>query len=347
MENLKKSFKLNFSCAYFCGFIGNPERSRSKKKLSAFLITTIVLLPCAASLIKYFTERNFETFIDIAAVLVGLSCLGLKIVMMTIKSKHFRLCLDQFAELESYDENEILKKFNDKMYAFVLFFTICEFAVASVYVLVSLVFGNADSFILPFPDVGNYYVHCFINIIQVYQGLASSILSGLIETIIVAFFANFYFHLKCLCLKIERLSSDEDQLKECVEYHVKLLRLFSSIEKCFNETIFIQSKAMTIILCTLAYQLTTISPMENSLLALKIFAVIGAMLSQIFMPYFLGSLVADESSQIINAAYSSKWYESDIKMGKRLVIIMSSAQKPIEMSVLGFNGMNLEEFVKV
>lgn len=325
------------------------ERSKAQEKarqaLSFFLLTSIVGFACCASLLKILLNKNFETFIDVAAVLVGLGCLGLKMAMLMVKRKEIEVCLEKFHELEIYDEMGILGKYDEKIFSFVKFFTIFEFVVASIYIFVALVW-NGNAFILPFPvEIDNEIFRNIIVAFQVYQGLASSILSGLIESIIVTFFANFHAHLECLSIKMKTLTNES--FKNSIEYHVKLLDLFTSIEKCFAEAIFIQSNAMTIILCTLAFQLTTISPMENPQITCKIFGVICAMFSQIFLPFYIGSVVAEKSLEISQMAYTSKWYEGDKKFRKNVLFIMMMSQKEIRMNILGFNHMNLGSFLKV
>lgn len=349
MENLKLGFKLNFRCAYFCGFLEHPEKSKLKKSLTVFILTTVVFLPCTASLLKFLLDRRLENFIDVAAVLVGLSCLGLKIIGLMWKNEDANRCLEQLYDLDVYDEDEILKITDKKLYTFVFLFTIAEFVIASIYILVALCFGGESCFILPFPiKVDNTYLHVFVIALQIYQGLASSILSGLIETIIVVFFTTFIAHLKCLNMRVKNLAvTDNDQMKKCIEHHVKLLELFDSITDCFKEVIMIQSYAMTIILCTLAYQLSTVSPLDNFALFIKIFGVMCAMSSQIFMPYCLGSIASDESMKIVESVYFSKWYEGDVKFRKDLIVVITMAQKKIEMNIFGFFELNLEKFLKV
>lgn len=347
MENIKKSFKLNINCANFCGFLRDPEISGKRKILSGFLLISVIYFPCFSALAELFKKPTGDTFIKNAAIVVGLGCLGLKIISLMVKSIEIRKCLSEFQELQTFEENGILKKYDENIFAFVLVFTLSQCIVGCVYATVTLIFGDGKVFITPFPmQVNNDLLYLVIIMYQLYQTLASTFFSGLIETILITILANFHAHLECLCVKIKKVETFED-LKVCIEYHNKLLDLFNSIERCFNATLFIQSTAMRIILCTLAYQLTHVSPLDNPELTLKILCFAMAMFFQIYLPYFFGSLVADKSSEIIDAVYASKWYEQDVTLRRGFSIVMAVSQRPIEMSLMGFYDMNLEKFVEV
>lgn len=348
MENFKKSFEFNFKFAIFCGFLGNPRKSKTKQFLSLFLVATIVVFPCTCALLKFLLHQNLITFVNVAAVLVGLSCLGLKIGGLMIKGQEFRSCLQQFNELEEFDENEILKKLDQKVPRFVIGFMVFEFLAALTYIVVSISLISDEDFILPFPvKIESTYWSFIINTFQAYIGLTSSIVSSLVESIIGTLFITFSSHLDCLCLKLKRVAmAQRGEMKTCIKYHGKLLELFKSIENCFKEVIFVQSYAMTVVMCTLAFQLSLIKPLDEPELAFKIFFVMCAFFSQIYLPYYLGTLVADKSSKIVEAAYFSKWYQADIRVRKDLVIIMTMAQKEMEMDIMGFFPLNLEQFVE-
>ncbi|KYB29103.1 Odorant receptor 33a-like protein [Tribolium castaneum] len=73
----------------------------------------------------------------------------------------------------------------------------------------------------------------------------------------------------------------------------------------------------------------------------------GVILAQIYFYCFYGSTLFEESSSIINAVYSSKWYDFDVPCRKALLILMERAQTPITVAAGKIMDLSLVTFATI
>lgn len=65
---------------------------------------------------------------------------------------------------------------------------------------------------------------------------------------------------------------------------------------------------------------------------------------QVFIFYWNANEVREESIKISSAMYESNFFDFDISMKKKMIMIMMRAQKPIELTVGHWTGMTLGTF---
>ncbi|KAF2896750.1 hypothetical protein ILUMI_09425, partial [Ignelater luminosus] len=86
---------------------------------------------------------------------------------------------------------------------------------------------------------------------------------------------------------------------------------------------------------------------ELSFQLLKNIIYIGAMVTQLFLFYWLGNEVLLESSGIANAIWESPWYECNNSAKKTLLQIMVRSQRPLKLSVGVFYHMSTQTMLTI
>ncbi|XP_031769108.2 putative odorant receptor 92a isoform X2 [Galleria mellonella] len=119
------------------------------------------------------------------------------------------------------------------------------------------------------------------------------------------------------------------KLTKCLEHYNILLRYCMSIQEILDVIIFVQFAMASIIICVTIYGLLLLST-NKSLMFMVSYLL--AMLCQIFIPSFLGTLLSFESENLVFAGYNSEWIPRSEKFKKILKIFMERAKTPIVLT---------------
>ncbi|XP_044759472.1 odorant receptor 30a-like [Coccinella septempunctata] len=113
---------------------------------------------------------------------------------------------------------------------------------------------------------------------------------------------------------------------------------------------------MYLILCDFLFHSTQIAGFLVSILASEIlltasniFTAACAMFVffQLFIVYWHGQILIEESGSISTSIYESNWYEADNKTRKLLILMMKRSQKPLGVTVGPFFFVDMELFLKI
>ncbi|XP_044271233.1 odorant receptor 85b-like [Tribolium madens] len=136
------------------------------------------------------------------------------------------------------------------------------------------------------------------------------------------------------------VESNRRRLNECIKYHKEIIGYSQRFNKCFSSGMFIHL-AMTAIICgCLATQIVKEYQPEA-------IVHIGGWTIAIFISSFGGQILMDSSVSVADAAYSSAWFEGDVRLRKDLILVIRRAQKAFYVSTGAFNVLSFGLFFSV
>ncbi|XP_026749142.1 odorant receptor 46a [Galleria mellonella] len=134
------------------------------------------------------------------------------------------------------------------------------------------------------------------------------------------------------------------KLNACLRHYDILLRYCTSFQDMSDVVLFVQFGMGSIIICVTLYGLLLPSIKESTMFMVSY--VVG-MLSEIFIPSFLGTQISYQSEKLVDAAYNSEWIPRSEKFKKSLKIFMERAKTPIVLTGLKLFPLSLTTFIWV
>lgn len=135
-----------------------------------------------------------------------------------------------------------------------------------------------------------------------------------------------------------------ERIKEIVFRHQRILRIADKLSEVFGLVILVHVSLSAVVICFFGFLTVVygglIETISNFLTALNLILIV-------FLIALGGQLLCDTSSNISDAAYSSLWYEGDLKLRKLMLFIITRSQNPCYLSALGFSNMTLRSFSKI
>ncbi|CRK97298.1 CLUMA_CG010693, isoform A [Clunio marinus] len=134
-------------------------------------------------------------------------------------------------------------------------------------------------------------------------------------------------------------------IKYWVERHKHVVRLVSAIGDTYGLALLLHMLTSTIMLTLLAYQATKIDGVN-----VYAFSVIGYLvysLAQVFLFCIFGNRLIEESSSVMEAAYSCHWYDGSEEAKTFVQIVCQQCQKAMTISGAKFFTVSLDLFASV
>lgn len=134
-------------------------------------------------------------------------------------------------------------------------------------------------------------------------------------------------------------------IRECISYHKQILAYVERVQDAMSITIFVQYVGSTFLLCTIIFQTTVSTRIDN----LPIYvSFLAGCITQLFMYSFYGTLLTDEGLEVSLTIYKDfKWYEFSPRNRKLLLVFMLRAQNPVQLTAMKFFDCSLDTFVMV
>ncbi|KAJ8669729.1 hypothetical protein QAD02_000988 [Eretmocerus hayati] len=114
------------------------------------------------------------------------------------------------------------------------------------------------------------------------------------------------------------------RLKEVVDAHIRCIKFVEKIEQIFNMIIFSQLIGMCLVLCFIGFGIV------------NIFIYCGA-----------SEILNDHSTNLVDSAYSSKWFDMPSEYSRQLIPIMARSKIPMRLTAGKFVDLSLNTFLKV
>uniref|UniRef100_A0A1B0C554 Odorant receptor n=1 Tax=Glossina palpalis gambiensis TaxID=67801 RepID=A0A1B0C554_9MUSC len=134
-------------------------------------------------------------------------------------------------------------------------------------------------------------------------------------------------------------------IKYWVERHKHVVRLVAAIGDTYGVALLLHMLTATIKLTLLAYQATKITGVN--VYALGVVGYLGYSLAQVFHFCIFGNRLIEESSSVMEAAYSCHWYDGSEEAKTFVQIVCQQCQKAMSISGAKFFTVSLDLFASV
>ncbi|XP_076669897.1 odorant receptor co-receptor [Andrena cerasifolii] len=134
-------------------------------------------------------------------------------------------------------------------------------------------------------------------------------------------------------------------IKYWVERHKHIVRLVTSIGDAYGVALLFHMLTTTITLTLLAYQGTKIHGVDTY--SASVIGYLLYSLGQVFMLCIFGNRLIEESSSVMEAAYSCHWYDGSEEAKTFVQIVCQQCQKAMSISGAKFFTMSLDLFASV
>ncbi|XP_034183623.1 odorant receptor co-receptor [Osmia lignaria lignaria] len=134
-------------------------------------------------------------------------------------------------------------------------------------------------------------------------------------------------------------------IKYWVERHKHIVRLVTSIGDAYGIALLLHMLTTTITLTLLAYQATKIHTVD--VYAASVIGYLLYSLGQVFMLCIFGNRLIEESSSVMEAAYSCHWYDGSEEAKTFVQIVCQQCQKAMSISGAKFFTVSLDLFASV
>ncbi|XP_055304753.1 odorant receptor 33a-like [Sitodiplosis mosellana] len=157
-------------------------------------------------------------------------------------------------------------------------------------------------------------------------------------------------HLQALgkgCNNIEEFRQQEPILIELCKKYLLIIRYSKSLEKILSFALFSQFGVSGLVLCTCAYQLSVVSPMEDTYKFLFSAVYSFAMITEIFIPSYFGSAVYIKSQKLCYDTFTSNWLPASVKYKRSMQILVERTLQPISIYAASVFLLNLTTLLKI
>ncbi|KAL0267300.1 UNVERIFIED_CONTAM: hypothetical protein PYX00_009613 [Menopon gallinae] len=134
-------------------------------------------------------------------------------------------------------------------------------------------------------------------------------------------------------------------IKYWVERHKHIVRYVTSIGDAYGVALLLHMLTSTITLTLLAYQATKIETFD--LYAVTVIGYLFYTLAQVFTFCVFGNQLIEESSSVMEAAYSCQWYDGSEEAKTFVQIVCQQCQKAMSISGAKFFTVSLDLFASV
>ncbi|CAK9805539.1 Odorant receptor coreceptor [Anthophora plagiata] len=134
-------------------------------------------------------------------------------------------------------------------------------------------------------------------------------------------------------------------IKYWVERHKHIVRLVTAVGDAYGVALLLHMLTTTITLTLLAYQATKIHTVDTY--AASVIGYLLYSLGQVFMLCIFGNRLIEESSSVMEAAYSCHWYDGSEEAKTFVQIVCQQCQKAMSISGAKFFTVSLDLFASV
>ncbi|NP_001303637.1 odorant receptor coreceptor [Cimex lectularius] len=134
-------------------------------------------------------------------------------------------------------------------------------------------------------------------------------------------------------------------IKYWVERHKHVVRFVTSIGDCYGSALLLHMLTSTVTLTLLAYQATKIEAVD--VYASTVIGYLLYTLGQVFVFCIHGNELIEESSSVMEAAYSCHWYDGSEEAKTFVQIVCQQCQKSLTVSGAKFFTVSLDLFASV
>ncbi|XP_015840044.1 odorant receptor Or1-like [Tribolium castaneum] len=367
LSTSEQSFSINLKIMKLCRLFP-PTEGKKFYKIQAYLLQFLLLLPIPilGNLHLLLDENlDMEKVNYNAVFLAQVTCFVIKLMAIIANSEKIKKCITELdsPKFAAVRENHkiILQHCIKVCKRNTLIFVVFVICGASSWATKPLFWSRRN---LPldvwFPlDTTSTPVYCSLYIYLLIGVYFTSFANMVIDPLIAGLAYHATSQIKILKDNLQHLNNvyaNEEitssknkiiymKIKRCVQHYDDILSFVKEFEECFSLAIFSQISASVFVICFSCLQLSKIKTFGYYFIQLVFY--FGVILAQIYFYCFYGSTLFEESSSIINAVYSSKWYDFDVPCRKALLILMERAQTPITVAAGKIMDLSLVTFATI
>nr|QXE93220.1 odorant receptor 40 [Eucryptorrhynchus scrobiculatus] len=139
--------------------------------------------------------------------------------------------------------------------------------------------------------------------------------------------------------------TEELFLARCVYHHSKIITLIALIERVLTKIVLIQYITSVVVICNIGFQLVIVEPFSFPFVLMLTFFT--AKMLQLGLYCWFGNEIILSSLAVRDACYESDWINSDVRVGKMLLIIMERTKRPLYLTAGKFSVLSLASFTSV
>lgn len=342
-ELLKKSLNLISLCT----------ESKTKNIFGYFIYCFTMVLLVIGQIVHLFTEDDWqETMENLSVAFTGLG-INFKLIYYLLRTDVYNEMEKKlFKMLDLSSKNENAKNIMREKLKLIMMMSKVYASVLALNAISCLLFSfglNELPFKVFFPftiekhTIGFYIAALYVNITCTVGNIA-------------IFFCDLYpvFHmiiatgmLNEISLRLRHLGTDTthenevEDLIHCVKVHAMVRSYVRDIEKNFELTFLLQGSISGLII-----GLSAFSIMYNEEVAFMISKAVYCLpiMLQIFLPCYFGNELTLASENLMTSAIHSKWFRSNQKTKKMLLVLQENVKKPMKISSFGIMSINLSTF---
>ncbi|CAG9806588.1 unnamed protein product [Chironomus riparius] len=149
--------------------------------------------------------------------------------------------------------------------------------------------------------------------------------------------------------RLSMLVSTEDHdgyqdLVKCILAHKKFKKMVDDFKEICGRNIGVFYKSVVIIIGACIFVITKGEDQLTFRENLIFYFYIAALLMYMFIMSYFGDMIYSTSSQFLYDLFSSDWVDADMKYKKAMIIVMENMKKPVKLSVLFYDSINLQLF---
>nr|QLI62098.1 odorant receptor 55 [Streltzoviella insularis] len=354
-EREKIFLSFNLKCLFYAGLWPNSNWSKIKKAL--YKIYEGLLHILSFKLIIITAIGSYQHRNDIIVVLS--SCdkylvaynYVLKTIFFIINREKLKILITEI----SYSDDKIDEKRIKQMIIYVVIMATLTTTLSGIFSCFSLYNGEMTiEAWMPFDPMKstlNLFLATQILIIDflvpcLYRGIA---MQGIVCSIIMYIcdqLVELQDRIKKIKYSPEYESAMRAEFKEILKKHVRMIRYSNLMTNIFKEYFLIQNLAVTMELCVNALMISSVDLKEITLLSSFVAFLFIALINAYIYSY-LGTELIIQSHGIALAAYESTWTSWPVDLQKDLLIVITVAQKPLELNAAGITTMSLQTYSQV
>lgn len=199
----------------------------------------------------------------------------------------------------------------------------------------------------PYRDEYFPFVLCWIDWIAINCVIFLLSTDSMIYAFITIISMEFDF-LKADLMNVGNVQDSEKarNIHSLIDHHNRLFDISDKLQKVFSSTFLFSFVVSSVIMCFIAFQLSTAArDFSKYLMLVPYFGVIGG---QVWLLCMFGQKLIVSSESVADGIYNCQWeHSSDNSLKKKIILIIQRSQRTKRLTAMGFADISLESFTTV
>ncbi|XP_045488016.1 odorant receptor 22c-like [Pieris rapae] len=136
-----------------------------------------------------------------------------------------------------------------------------------------------------------------------------------------------------------------DRIRDCHKRHIELIHYSGLYNSCTSPILLLYSLMCTVVLCSTAYQITSLETSKTQQLMTVMYLIFGV--AQLFLYCWHSNEVLYASMDLIRGPYESKWWTQSPSHQRNLFILVVQLSKIITFTAGPFTDLTVATFINI